>query len=128
MIVTWGKKKNTKPTDHKILKGLFKGEFNRADFFKAYKVLQHTTVCIYLRMQHKGYWSSLDFKVTWLGNQSQCLFFSFFVFKVWFWYFIPGCPEDFVCILAPFTPFCQKHVCCDALVKQLMSYPLNAHF
>lgn len=77
ITVTWGKKLHK---TKQITKIMFKHEFNRADLFKAYrvKVLQHTTVCIYLRMQCKVYWSSLDFKVTWLGNQSQCLFFSFF--------------------------------------------------
>lgn len=44
---------------YKSLKGLFKYEFNKADLSKAHrvKVLQHTTVCTFLKMQSKVYWS-----------------------------------------------------------------------
>ena len=51
--------KKPNQTDYKSVKGLFKYEFNKADLAKAYgvKVLQHTTVCIFLRMQSKVYWS-----------------------------------------------------------------------
>lgn len=51
------KRKNK--TDYRSLKGLFRVEFNKADLSKAYRVevLQHTTVCIFLRMQSKVYWS-----------------------------------------------------------------------
>lgn len=54
---TRAKKKNK--TDYRSLKGLFKDEFNKADLSKAYRaeVLQQTTVCIFLRMQSKVYWS-----------------------------------------------------------------------